>query len=105
MKLFAAAFLLPLVFGCPEMQYTPCGGYELWCDNAFDADGCWMGNWCLETDPAAPCPIFCPMVCYPGEISCPQAPDFASGCPHPDLCVPAEGKFYLIQILSYLKFI
>ena len=44
MKLFAAAFLLPLVLGCLEPEPNICGEYELSCNNGVDVDGCWMGN-------------------------------------------------------------
>ena len=87
MKLFAAAFLLPLVLGCPEIEPQICGEFELPCDNGVDPDGCWMGNWCLEMDTAAVCPPTCPMMCGLDMLMCPMGQD-ANGCEMPPMCMP-----------------
>ena len=97
MKVFVAAFLLPLVIGCPEIEPSTCGENEIACDMKLDEDGCWLGDWCMYMgDPEDPCgPHFCPNVCFNDQKWCPGYPPVGSDCPVPNLCVPLDGRYYI----------
>jgi len=81
---------------CPGMCSAMCNyEHDLWCDNGVDANGCWMGNYCMPkgTDGTAACPTAAPTCpenvpaeCGEGEQVCWGGMD-ENQCPFPDYCI------------------
>merc|ERR1711981_1541745 len=87
---------------CPGIcSQGTCGQDEMWCDIGVDANGCWMGSWCMpnpngdavcppQTGPNNPttCPEVAPAECGEGESQCWGGMD-GNECPMPDYCIPS----------------
>jgi len=78
---------------CWNTCEMPCGATDLWCDNGYDHNGCWMGSHCLPTENTwDDCPVFCPTNCdWTTEMWCDSGMD-ENGCWMGNYCMPnADG--------------
>ena len=78
---------------CPKMEPSTCADpSDVKCDNGQDANGCWMGDYCLPMNNQCPMPCapIQPSNCSSTEVVCDRG--MTGACWNGDYCMPAGSE-------------